>query len=101
MTLKLLRMQRLDSSFLGDDDEAAHWLVVLVARRGRLQRQQLQARLGDCVTHIFRRVGIAQAFAKHGAIAKAGLKLLTLEPASPRNENNEPVRGLVIVAEKT
>ncbi|GLR85610.1 class I SAM-dependent DNA methyltransferase [Bradyrhizobium iriomotense] len=34
-------------------------------------------------------------------IAKAGLKLLTLEPASPRNENNEPVRGLVIVAEKT
>jgi predicted TPR repeat methyltransferase len=36
-----------------------------------------------------------------GAIAKAGLKLLTLEPASPRIENNEPVRGLVIVAEKT
>ncbi|WFU40573.1 methyltransferase domain-containing protein [Bradyrhizobium sp. CB82] len=36
-----------------------------------------------------------------GAIAKAGLELLTLEPASPRNENNEPVRGLVVVAEKT
>ncbi|MBR0982903.1 MULTISPECIES: class I SAM-dependent DNA methyltransferase [Bradyrhizobium] len=36
-----------------------------------------------------------------GAIAKAGLKLLTLEPASPRIENNEPVSGLVIVAEKT
>lgn len=36
-----------------------------------------------------------------GVIAKAGLTLLTLEPASPRNENNEPVRGLVIVAEKT
>lgn len=36
-----------------------------------------------------------------GAIAGAGLKLLTLEPASPRNENNEPVRGLVVVAEKT
>ncbi|UWU84148.1 methyltransferase domain-containing protein [Bradyrhizobium yuanmingense] len=36
-----------------------------------------------------------------GAIAKAGMKLLTLEPASPRNENNEPVRGLVVVAEKT
>lgn len=36
-----------------------------------------------------------------GAIAKAGLKLLTLQPASPRNENNEPVRGLVVVAEKT
>lgn len=36
-----------------------------------------------------------------GAIAKAGLKLLTLEPASPRIENNEPVRGLVVVAEKT
>ena len=36
-----------------------------------------------------------------GVIAKAGLKLLTLEPASPRNENNEPVRGLVVVAEKT
>jgi predicted TPR repeat methyltransferase len=35
------------------------------------------------------------------AIAKASLKLLTLEPASPRNENNEPVRGLVVVAEKT
>ena len=35
------------------------------------------------------------------AIAKAGLKLLTLEPASPRNENNEPVRGLVVVAVKT
>ncbi|MEZ2144200.1 methyltransferase domain-containing protein [Bradyrhizobium sp. DN5] len=36
-----------------------------------------------------------------GAIAKAGLKLLTLESAWPRNENNEPVRGLVVVAEKT
>ncbi|QAU49631.1 class I SAM-dependent DNA methyltransferase [Bradyrhizobium guangzhouense] len=36
-----------------------------------------------------------------GAIAKAALKLLTLEPCSPRNENNEPVRGLVIVAERT
>jgi predicted TPR repeat methyltransferase len=35
------------------------------------------------------------------AIARAGLKLLTLEPGSPRIENNEPVRGLVIVAEKT
>lgn len=35
------------------------------------------------------------------AIARAGLKLLTLEPASPRNENSEPVRGLVVVAEKT
>lgn len=35
------------------------------------------------------------------AVAKAGLRLLTLEPASPRNENNEPVRGLVVVAEKT
>jgi len=35
------------------------------------------------------------------AIAKAGLKILTIEPASPRNENNEPVRGLVVVAEKT
>jgi predicted TPR repeat methyltransferase len=36
-----------------------------------------------------------------GAMAKAGLKLLTLEPASPRIENNEPVRGLVVVAERT
>ncbi|WP_409191553.1 methyltransferase domain-containing protein [Bradyrhizobium sp. RDM4] len=36
-----------------------------------------------------------------GAIARAGLNLLTLEAASPRIENNEPVRGLVIVAEKT
>lgn len=35
------------------------------------------------------------------AMAKAGLKLLTLERASPRIENNEPVRGLVAVAEKT
>lgn len=35
------------------------------------------------------------------AIAKAGLELLTLELASPRIENNEPVRGLVVVAEKT
>ena len=35
------------------------------------------------------------------AIARVGLKLLTLEPASPRNENSEPVRGLVVVAEKT
>lgn len=36
-----------------------------------------------------------------GAIVKAGLRLLTLEPASPRIENNAPVRGLVVVAEKT
>jgi len=35
-----------------------------------------------------------------GVLAKVGLKLLTLEPASPRIENNEPVRGLVVVAEK-
>lgn len=35
------------------------------------------------------------------AIGRAGLRLLTLEPASPRIENNEPVRGLVVVAEKT
>lgn len=35
------------------------------------------------------------------AMAKAGLKLLTLEQASPRTENNEPVGGLVVVAEKT
>ena len=34
-------------------------------------------------------------------IATAGLRQLTLEAASPRNENNEPVRGLVVVAEKT
>ena len=31
----------------------------------------------------------------------AAFQLLTLEPASPRIENNEPVRGLVVVAEKT
>ena len=30
------------------------------------------------------------------AMAKAGLKLLTLEQASPRTENNEPVGGLVV-----
>ena len=35
------------------------------------------------------------------AMAKAGLQLLTMETASPRIENNEPVRGLVVVAEKT
>ena len=35
------------------------------------------------------------------AIAMAGLKLLKLESASPRIENNEPVSGLVVVAEKT
>jgi predicted TPR repeat methyltransferase len=35
------------------------------------------------------------------AIAEAGLKLLTLDAASPRNENNTPVRGLAVVAEKT
>ena len=35
------------------------------------------------------------------ALVRAGLKLLTLQPASPRIENNEPVRGLVVVAEKT
>lgn len=34
-------------------------------------------------------------------IAKAELKLAHLEAASPRNENNEPVRGLVVVAEGT
>jgi predicted TPR repeat methyltransferase len=34
-------------------------------------------------------------------IEQAGLKLLKLETASPRNENNEPVRGLVVVTEKT
>jgi predicted TPR repeat methyltransferase len=35
------------------------------------------------------------------AIARAGLDLVTLEPGSPRNENDQPVRGLVVVAEKT
>ncbi|WP_339035812.1 methyltransferase domain-containing protein [Bradyrhizobium symbiodeficiens] len=35
------------------------------------------------------------------ALMRAGLKLLTLQTASPRIENNEPVRGLVAVAEKT
>jgi predicted TPR repeat methyltransferase len=35
-----------------------------------------------------------------GAIAIAGLRLLTCDPASPRQENNEPVRGLVVVAER-
>lgn len=39
-------------------------------------------------------------YARH-AMAKAGLQLLTMESASPRIENNEPVRGLVVVAEKT
>lgn len=35
------------------------------------------------------------------ALVRAGFNLLTLHAASPRNENNEPVRGLVVVAEKT
>lgn len=35
------------------------------------------------------------------ALVRAGFKLLTLHAASPRNENNEPVRGLVVVTEKT
>lgn len=35
------------------------------------------------------------------ALVRTGLKLLTLQAASPRIENNEPVRGLVVVAEKT
>jgi len=34
-------------------------------------------------------------------IAGVGLKLVHLEQASPRTENNEPVRGLVVVATKT
>jgi len=33
------------------------------------------------------------------ATSKAGFKLLTLEPASPRTENNEPVPGFHVVAE--
>jgi len=35
------------------------------------------------------------------AIATAGLSLAHLEPASPRTEDKVPVRGLVVVAEKT
>ena len=35
------------------------------------------------------------------AIATVGLKLTHLEQASPRTEDNEPVRGLVVVASKT
>jgi predicted TPR repeat methyltransferase len=34
-------------------------------------------------------------------VAGAGLKLAKLEEASPRTEDNEPVRGLVVVATKT
>jgi predicted TPR repeat methyltransferase len=34
-------------------------------------------------------------------IAAAGLAVAHLEQASPRNEDNEPVQGLVIVAAKT
>src|SRR5262249_53945253 len=34
-------------------------------------------------------------------IAGVGLKLAHLEQASPRTEDNEPVRGLVVVATKT
>jgi len=35
------------------------------------------------------------------AVAGAGLKLERLEEASPRTEDNEPVRGLVVVATRT
>jgi predicted TPR repeat methyltransferase len=35
------------------------------------------------------------------AVSAAGLKLLSLEEASPRTEDNQPVRGLVVVASKT
>jgi predicted TPR repeat methyltransferase len=34
-------------------------------------------------------------------VAHAGLTLLSLEEASPRTENNEPVRGLVVVATRS
>lgn len=37
----------------------------------------------------------------HNAICSAGLKLAMLEEASPRTEDNESVRGLVVVATKT
>jgi len=35
------------------------------------------------------------------AVSGAGLMLLSLEEASPRTEDNEPVRGLVAVATRT
>jgi len=35
------------------------------------------------------------------AVESSGLKLAKLEQASPRSEDNEPVRGLVVVATKT
>jgi predicted TPR repeat methyltransferase len=34
-------------------------------------------------------------------VAAAGLALAQIEHASPRTEDNEPVRGLVVVATKT
>src|SRR3569833_2834227 len=67
MTLNSRVVQRLDSSFLRDDDEPAHRLVVLVARRGRLQRQQLEAGFRDRTAHIFRGMGIAQTCAENHA----------------------------------
>ena len=36
-----------------------------------------------------------------GKISSAGLEVAHLEAASPRNEDNEPVQGLVVVAAKT
>jgi predicted TPR repeat methyltransferase len=36
-----------------------------------------------------------------GTIVAAGLAVAHLEQASPRNEDNEPVQGLVVVAAKT
>ena len=35
------------------------------------------------------------------AVSGAGLKLLSLEEASPRTEDNQPVRGLVVVARRS
>src|SRR5262249_32740940 len=78
MTLKFPGVQRLDSSFLfkslGDDDEAADRLVVLVARGRSFQSEKLEAGLRDCAAHIFRCMGIAQAFAEPHAAAVMSLE---------------------------
>jgi predicted TPR repeat methyltransferase len=75
--------------------------VKRVLTAGGLLAFTLETHGGDGVV-----VGAGLRYA-HGAeyvrrvVADAGLKLLSLAEASPRTEDNEPVRGLVVVATRT
>lgn len=75
--------------------------VKRVLSPGSLVAFTLETHSGDGVT-----MGAGRRYA-HGAeyvrkaVAGAGLKLAMCEEASPRTEDNEPVRGLVVVATKT